>query len=197
MEHFVRTEKNSIPAAVCDSLIELHRSHHNFHIRYEYGHSPQMTQLDLTMNRELFPELHREICNLALRSLDHYKKAVPETKFWPRKMTFENFRIKHYAEGGGDRFDEHIDAADLETSKRYIAFFWYLNDVPEGGETVITNFDMVIKPEKGKLFMFPPLWLYPHKGNPVKRGEKFLLSSYLHFNHTTWDSPPEHDRPYI
>jgi hypothetical protein len=156
-----------------------------------------MTQLDLTLNRELFPALHTDVCNAALRAINNYKIAVPETKFWPRKMTFENFRIKHYAEGSGDRFDEHIDAANIETSKRYIAFFWYLNDVPEGGETVITNFVMVIKPEKGKLLMFPPLWMYPHRGNDVKRGEKFLLSSYLHFNHTSWNSPEENERPYI
>jgi len=190
MERFIRTEKNSLPSNLCDKLIELYRANSDVHIRYDdRDHSPMMTQMDITMHREHWPDIHSAICDAALNAIDHYKKAVPETKFWPRKMTFENFRIKRYQEGGEDRFDEHIDAANLETSKRYIAFFWYLNDVPEGGETVITNLEATIKPEKGKLLMFPPLWMYPHRGNAVKRGEKFLLSSYLHFNHTSWSDP--------
>jgi hypothetical protein len=65
------------------------------------------------------------------------------------------------------------------TSRRFISFFWYLNDVAEGGETEFV--DLTIKPEAGKLVIFPPLWMFPHKGNPPISNEKYLLSTYLHY----------------
>ena len=41
--------------------------------------------------------------------------------------------------------------------------------------------DLIIKPKKGTLIIFPPLWMFPHKGNPPINESKYLLSTYLHY----------------
>ena len=58
---------------------------------------------------------------------------------------------------------------------------WYLNDVEEGGSTEFTEFELAIQPKAGSLLIFPPFWMFPHKGNLLKTGKKYLLSTYLHY----------------
>lgn len=110
-----------------------------------------------------------------------YKSRVADTDFWPRSYGFEEFRIKKYEPNGVDQFADHIDAANAVTSRRFMVFFWYLNDVDAGGETEFLNMDLRIKPKQGRLLMFPPLWLFPHRGSKPISGPKYIMGSYLHF----------------
>ena len=58
---------------------------------------------------------------------------------------------------------------------------WYLNDVTDGGATEFTELDFEAQPKKGDLLMFPPIWMFPHRGHLLNSGKKYLLSSYLHY----------------
>ena len=75
-----------------------------------------------------------------------------------------------------DYINHHVDRA---SGVRILTVFLYLNDVEEGGETVFDNLE--IKPKQGTLVVFPPLWMFPHRGNPPISGTKYLLSTYLHY----------------
>jgi hypothetical protein len=92
---------------------------------------------------------------------------------------YEEFRIKKYNNDGQDAFDVHVDVMDHASAKRFLSFFWYLNDVEEGGETVFWNYK--IQPKAGTLVVFPPMWMFPHAGNEPTSGPKYLLSTYLHY----------------
>ncbi len=181
LKDFCLTIDNSLDKKVCDSLVEMFKANSSLHDRYENNLAPQFTQLVFTSNRHINPQLHRECELAALNAIKIYKQKVNETKYWPGTYGFETFRIKHYSTGNNDQFAAHVDVGGIDSMKRFLAFFWYLNDVEEGGETEFLNFNLTNKPKKGTLFMFPPLWLYPHKGHPVVSNEKFLLSSYLHY----------------
>ena len=117
----------------------------------------------------------------------HHPNAVTKKKYYefidercfPKENAFEQFRIKKYNNDGNDAFDAHVDVIDYASSRRFLSFFWYLNDVNEGGETVFS--DLTIKPETGKLVIFPPLWMFPHQGNAPISYENYLLSTYLHY----------------
>jgi len=39
-----------------------------------------------------------------------------------------------------------------------------------------------VKPQCGRLLMFPPYWMYQHQGLPPISGEKYILSTYLLFD---------------
>jgi len=182
LNDFCITIDKALNEMACDDLIKIFKSNTDKHEKYNDELTPKFTQFDFTLNKELNLDLHSYIIHSSLKYVSIYKNSISETSFWPKDYGFEHFRIKHYQNGNNDQFADHVDAVDVSSMRRFFAFFWYLNDVEEGGETEFLNFDLKIKPKKGTLFMFPPLWLYPHRGNPPISNEKYLLSSYLHFN---------------
>jgi hypothetical protein len=181
LEEFCFVKDNALDDRVCDDLVRIFRENPQLHERYDNVGKPNFTQLNFTQNRELADVIHSYMVQSSVLLLEEYKTKVPETAFWPKKYGFEEFRIKHYKEGGEDRFDMHVDAISTTTAKRFFAFFWYINDVQEGGYTYFPQISKHIEPKKRRAFMFPPLWTYPHAGEPVIKGEKFLISSYLHY----------------
>jgi hypothetical protein len=98
---------------------------------------------------------------------------------WPDKYGYETIRMKRYLANDYDRFDYHVDVKDYATARRFLAFFIYLNDVEEGGETEFL-FGRV-KPKMGRLVMFPPMWPWFHAGQKPVSGTKYFIQSYCHY----------------
>jgi|TARA_R100000081_G_C4722591_1_gene118887 hypothetical protein len=169
---------NSISNKVCDDLISFFESNPEKHETLNNNGTPNFTQLNLTKNREEKEDIHNKLIQTVFKHRNGYYKHVHRDVF-PDSHAFEEFRIKRYNTGGEDRFDTHVDVQNYQTARRFLSFFWYLNDVDEGGETEFD--DLIIKPKKGTLVIFPPLWMFPHKGNPPISGTKYLLSTYLHY----------------
>ena len=59
----------------------------------------------------------------------------------------------------------------------------YLIDDFGGGETVFPLISDSIKPKKGSILMFPPMWMYLHRGNPplAPGYAKYFLMTYLNY----------------
>ena len=183
LDDYVCVFEEAMDVNACADLIKLFNSHEVQELQEKYNNNkkPKFTQFNFTAHKELAPKLHQYCVGVAENAIEAYRKNVPESEFWPEKVAFEQFRIKYYDPEQQDEFDTHIDAGNLPTSKRFLIFFWYLNDVEEGGETEFTNLNAKINPVTGRLLMFPPFWMFPHKGNKPISGPKYLLSSYLHF----------------
>lgn len=181
LEDYCMIFDNALDPKACDDIINMFNNNSQYHERYDNNKKPNFTQLNFTEHSDINKNLHDYVTQSALIMLEKYKESVKDTFFWPDRYSYEQFRIKYYQKGTDDQFDDHVDSISNSTAKRFFAFFWYLNDVEEGGETEFLNFNMKIRPKKGRLFMFPPLWLYPHRGNPVISDDKYLLSSYLHY----------------
>lgn len=111
--------------------------------------------------------------------LTKYKNDV-ETHFPTNSLALEEFRIKCYNGGTNQQFRKHVDVGDINSSRRYLSFLFYLNDDFEGGDTKFFD-DYTITPKCGSVLIFPPTWQYPHAGLPVDRGKKYILSTYLHY----------------
>ena len=62
---------------------------------------------------------------------------------------------------------------------RVIVYLWYLNDVYDGGETEIYN-NILIKPEAGKLLIFPALWYYKHRGKMPLSNDKYVITGWFY-----------------
>ena len=78
--------------------------------------------------------------------------------------------------GPGDFFDWHSDYI----YDRYLGWILYLNDVsPENGGATLFNSGRVIKPERGKLLIFPSEQLFLHKGETVKNGYKYIATGFF------------------
>jgi hypothetical protein len=169
-------EKNT-----CSILIDFFEISSEKHERIDNDSKPNFTQYDLTSNHKESSQIEN-IHNFLISKTFEYKQKYYEfvdKRCFPENHNFEHFRIKKYQNNGVDQFDTHVDVTDYESSRRFLSFFWYLNDVVEGGETVFG--DLTITPKTGRLVIFPPLWMFPHKGNTPVSNEKYLLSTYLHY----------------
>jgi hypothetical protein len=178
LTELIKVYDNALDKDICNFLIDVFENNSDKHERYDQNKTPNFTQFNLTRYSDDHKKLHNVVISKTLEYKKKYYKFVDERCF-PIENAFEQFRIKKYNNDGVDQFDTHVDVMDYSASRRFLSFFWYLNDVEEGGETVFT--DLVIKPETGRLIIFPPLWMFPHRGNPPLSNTKYLLSTYLHY----------------
>jgi hypothetical protein len=82
----------------------------------------------------------------------------------------------------GEHYHWHIDGGSHEFSQRQLVAVWYLNDVPgPGGETEFLFQDLRIKPEAGKLILFPPFWTHEHRGVTLEQGVKYIATTWVVF----------------
>ena len=74
----------------------------------------------------------------------------------------------------GDFFNWHVDS--LSGVNRIFAFIIYLND--NDGCTEFLN-GKKVKPEPGKIAFFPTTWTYPHRGQEIKVGTKYIITGFV------------------
>jgi len=82
----------------------------------------------------------------------------------------------------GEHYHWHIDGGSHDFSQRQLVAVWYLNDVDgPGGETEFSRQQVKIKPEAGKLLLFPPFWTHEHRGVTLEKGVKYIATTWVVF----------------
>jgi len=181
LQDFIHIYENALEPDICNFLISLFDQVPDKQERHDNEGKPNFTQFNFTENRELTPEVsqvHNHIIKKIFEYRDKYYEFVDKRVF-PEEHALEQFRIKKYEPNGIDQFDTHVDVVDYGTARRFLSFMWYLNDVESGGQTIFK--DVQIQPKQGTLIMFPPLWMFPHKGESPISGPKYIMSAYLHY----------------
>ena len=173
--HMVKVYDNIIPDDICQKLIcifETNVQHQHF---INHNNCPCFTQVNL--NQVSSDNVRLLIPFLA----DVYQRYRKDTKnfYSPPLKELEEFRIKRYNTSGDERFDEHVDVTDYDSSLRAVAFLFYLND--NDGNTVFSRHGLNIRPVSGRVIIFPPTWDYPHTGLPPKSNSKYIMSTYIHY----------------
>ena len=171
----VKIYNNIIPDDICQKLIGIFET--NVHHQHFINHNncPCFTQLNLN-------QVSSDTVRLLIPYLaDVYKRYRKDTNnyYSPPLKELEEFRIKKYNTSGDERFDEHVDVTDYDSSLRAVAFLFYLND--NDGDTVFSRHGLNIRPVSGKVIIFPPTWDYPHTGLPPKSNSKYIMSTYIHY----------------
>lgn len=75
----------------------------------------------------------------------------------------------------------HSEANCPQLSDRLIAWTLYLNNVEEGGETEFIYQSKRVKPEEGKLVIWPAGFTHTHRGNPPLSGEKYIATGWFRY----------------
>jgi hypothetical protein len=82
----------------------------------------------------------------------------------------------------GEHYHWHVDGGSHDFSHRQLVAIWYLNNVDgPGGETEFLFQDIKIKPELGKLILFPPFWTHEHRGVTLEAGVKYIATTWVVF----------------
>ena len=79
----------------------------------------------------------------------------------------------------GEFYDWHADAGVHRNAARVYVFIWYLNDVADGGHTEMKYLGRRVKPEQGKLLLFPAAWTHYHRGEPVVSNTKYIVTGWM------------------
>ena len=115
----VKIYDNVLPDNVCQNLIDLFETNIQHQHFINDNNCPCFTQVNLN-----------QVSSNTVRSLipyiaEVYKRYRKDTKnfYSPPLKELEEFRIKRYNTNGDERFDEHVDVTDYDSSVRAVAFF--------------------------------------------------------------------------
>tara|TARA_B000000609_G_C24069805_1_gene291364 strand:- start:10 stop:738 length:729 start_codon:yes stop_codon:yes gene_type:complete len=95
------------------------------------------------------------------------------------KFNDTGYQIQKYLKNDGHYVWHQDSSIDYKNKKsRVVTYLWYLNDVDEGGETFF--YHCKVKPEKGKLIIFPACWNYNHCGNTPTSNDKYIITGWVY-----------------
>ena len=82
----------------------------------------------------------------------------------------------------GEYYHWHVDGGPGPFSQRQLVAIWYLNDVAgPGGETEFPLQEILVRPEEGKLVLFPPFWTHVHRAVTLQEGVKYIATTWICF----------------
>lgn len=187
MENFIRVYDGVLSRDFCEDVIE----------RFERAEDKRPGVAQTRDNEIILDKTHKDTIELVITD-DPLWRGVEETlmksysEYVQRYInefssvlavspeTYrEVFYIKKYEVGGF--FNWHIDCKG-ENFYRILAIQFYFNDVAVGGETEFRFQNMSVKPQCGRLIVFPTLWTYRHRGAPVVSNPKYVCTNFLRFD---------------
>lgn len=180
---FVMGVENALPVDTCKSLINKFEAKSDLLVTRDNDYQ-KFDELNLNQT-EGFEDDLRVLQNSARFCLSHYKKEL-KTKYFPGAYVLEEFRMKKYDPDKDHEFDWHVDVGDYASARRFMVCFFYLNTVEEGGYTAFDYAEddqkaILAEPIEGTAVLFPPFWMFVHKGMKPFSGPKYIVSTYAHF----------------
>ena len=188
LSNYIRVYDDVLPKETCDYLIKSFEEekikqnnqylrHSDFSWQNDYRSFLELNISQTESYKDFMPKYYSRTKQI----YDHYKSIVG-TDFFPQKFAFEDARLKKYEANDYDQFGWHIDVGDKASASRYLVMFTYLNDVEVGGETQFEGeLDYTVKPVCGRMVVFPPMWMFAHRGKKPISCPKYILSTYLHY----------------
>jgi hypothetical protein len=173
----------ALPPAFCDSVIE------RFEAQPEHQYPGRVGQLrtedpavkrttDLVVSNK--PDW-KDVDQMFFRSLAAAVKEFRETfPYFKGPFKDEGYQVQRYRPG--EYYHWHVDGGSHELSQRQLVALWYLNDVPgPGGETEFLYQGVSVRPEQGKLVLFPPFWTHEHRAVRLETGVKYIATTWVVF----------------
>lgn len=180
---FIYEVDKALPQDVCKEMIR--RFEEKKEQQY-LGRIGQMQQEDQSIKRSTDLVVSgkpgwKDIDQLLFRSLAFAMREV-KSKFPYFNGPFKDMGYAIQKTQPGEFYHWHIDGGSHEFSQRQLVAVWYLNDVEgPGGTTDFLFQDVQIKPEQGKLLLFPPFWTHEHRGATLEAGIKYIATTWVVF----------------
>lgn len=180
---FIFEKHNSLPASFCEDVIR--RFEETTEEQYP-GRIGQTVNQDsgikkttdlVVSGKPHWKDVDRTLFQSLGRAVMEFREAFPYFKGPFKDM---GYNVQRYE--SGEYYHWHIDGGSHEFSQRQLVAIWYLNDVEgPGGETDFLYQNVSIKPEQGKLVLFPPFWTHEHRAATVENGVKYIATTWIVF----------------
>ena len=180
---FIYERPHALPDAFCDEVVrrfEAEPEHQRAGVIGQTGMQQdgikKTTDLVVSDKPE-WKDVDQMFFRCMAAALREFREAFP---FFKGPFKDLGYQVQRYREG--EYYHWHIDGGSHQFSQRQLVALWYLNDVPgPGGETEFLYQDVAVRPERGKLVLFPPFWTHEHRAAPVRSGVKYIATTWVVF----------------
>lgn len=180
---FIFEKKNALPLDVCSEMIRRFEANEDEQYEGRIGQTvgkdrdiKRSTDL-VTSGKENWKDIDRELFRSLGSIITEFREAFP---FF--KGPFKDMGYAIQRTNPGEFYHWHIDGGSHEFSHRQLVAVWYLNDVEgPGGETEFSYQQVKVKPEAGKVILFPPFWTHEHRGVELQKGVKYIATTWVVF----------------
>ena len=203
LENYFYINKNSLSKEMCNDIINYFESEDTDKYEGQTGsglrkdikdtldyqiqaknekNKPHWNKIRDLLERELDKNIKNYVKNINNSMEICEENSQKKYKVFENFVSFETIQIQRYTKQKG-RYIYHQDFLSDWANKKYrvITFLWYLNDVHEGGETEFWT-TYKVKPEAGKLLLFPATWTYPHRGMMPLSNDKYIITGWIYLN---------------
>jgi len=181
---FIYERPKTLPADWCNEMIRRFEAHPE---QQNEGRIGQIQGLDTGIKRTMDlvvsdKEEWKDVDQLFFRcmaaAMNEFKQSFP---FFAGPFKDMGYQIQRYQPG--EFYHWHIDGGSHQFASRQLVALWYLNDVPEGagGRTQFLYQDVSVRPEQGKMVLFPPFWTHEHRSETLKEGVKYIATTWVVF----------------
>jgi hypothetical protein len=177
-------DKNALSKETCKGIIDLFESLPQHKGVTGGGLNTEMKRTyEVLIEGDVWKEYDTILCQSLSLALKNYSIHLINTcnnfTLRDKNLTDTGYQIQKYIKYDGF-YEWHSDERiNNQKSARTITFLWYLNDIDVGGETYFYNGK--VKPEAGKLLLFPATWTYNHKGNMPKSHDKYIITGWVSY----------------
>ncbi len=121
-----------------------------------------------TKDTDLISE-HIVLLNHFSKCLNSYLQKYPMANEFPSFEVRDSYNVIKYEKGQAyhANHSDYFPQGDSILRNRHLTGICFLSDVSEGGELVFPQQNLEIKPEQGKLVIFPSGWTHAHHTMPV------------------------------
>ena len=177
-----------LEASLCDELINYFEENQKKHLQGITSKGSLNLNIknrtDITLSPKDLESPDNQIFKIYFENLFQCYKDYciqwPFIKEMVKNLEIGSFNLGRYLPG--QHFQAmHTERSSLSTLHRLFAFMTYLNDVEEGGSTYFNHYDLNVQPKKGTTLIWPAEWTHAHKGNPIKKGCKYIITGWLTF----------------
>ena len=180
---FIFEKSNALSAQQCEQMIQQFESHKDEQYPGRIGQQARQDtsikkSTDLVVSgKPHFKDIDAALFNSVKEALLEFRETYPYFKGPFKDMGYAIQRTNP-----GEHYHWHIDGGSHEFSQRQLVAVWYLNDVAgPGGETEFLFQNIKVKPQQGKLVLFPPFWTHEHRGVTLEQGIKYIATTWIVF----------------
>lgn len=98
---------------------------------------------------------------------------------WGRFLEEVECKIQRTPPDGGFCTWHYEQGQDYHCSRRFAVWMIYLNDVNKGGKTDFPNQGLSVKPEAGKMVIWPAAYTHTHRSAPDLKEWKYIVTGWF------------------
>jgi hypothetical protein len=173
--------ENIVPEKLCDSILseyattnEWEKTHTKGGIRTDIRSAMTIlmsTDQVININFEIRKSLDNDVFKCANSAIQTYNQKFSLCNI-EQDSGYELLRYET-----GQFYTTHTDS--FKSAPRAVSCSFVLNDDYEGGEFAFFNRELIYKPPKGSVLMFPSNFMYPHEVMPVTRGTRYSIVTWF------------------